>query len=102
MVLGLLGEMTGFRIGAENVQDEHLIVQESKTTLKTKQNTMIGVYLKGDSNQLKEYSMELSCRSCLYIFEINCLSVASFAIIFSILKAVFSPCLEFPLLCRSF
>ena len=26
---------------------------------------------------------ELSCRSCLYIFEINCLSVASFAIIFS-------------------
>ena len=27
--------------------------------------------------------LELSCRSCLYIFEINCLSVASFAIIFS-------------------
>ena len=27
--------------------------------------------------------MELSCRSCLYIFEINPLSVASFAIIFS-------------------
>ena len=27
--------------------------------------------------------MELSCRSCLYIFEINSLSVASFAIIFS-------------------
>ena len=27
--------------------------------------------------------MELSCRSCLYIFEISCLSVASFAIIFS-------------------
>ena len=26
---------------------------------------------------------ELSCRSCLYIFEINSLSVASFAIIFS-------------------
>ena len=26
--------------------------------------------------------LELSCRSCLYIFEINCLSVASFAIIF--------------------
>ena len=26
---------------------------------------------------------ELSCRSCLYIFEISCLSVASFAIIFS-------------------
>ena len=38
MVLGLLGEMTGSRIGAKNVQDEHLIVQESKTTLKTKHN----------------------------------------------------------------
>ena len=28
--------------------------------------------------------VELSCRSCLYIFEINSLSVASFAIIFSL------------------
>ena len=28
-------------------------------------------------------SLELSFRSCLYIFEISCLSVASFAIIFS-------------------
>ena len=27
--------------------------------------------------------LEMSCRSCLYIFEINSLSVASFAIIFS-------------------
>ena len=27
--------------------------------------------------------LELSCKSCLYIFEINYLSVASFAIIFS-------------------
>ena len=27
--------------------------------------------------------LELSCRSCLYIFKINSLSVASFAIIFS-------------------
>ena len=27
--------------------------------------------------------LELSCRSCLYIFEISCLTVASFAIIFS-------------------
>ena len=26
--------------------------------------------------------LELSCRSCLYIFEINLLSVASFAVIF--------------------
>ena len=37
--------------------------------------------------------LELSFRSCLYIFEISCLSVASFAIIFSHLKTVFSPCL---------
>ena len=36
---------------------------------------------------------ELSCISCLYIFEISSLSVASFAIISHILKAVFSPCL---------
>ena len=28
--------------------------------------------------------LELSCRSCLYIFEISCLSVASLAIIFSL------------------
>ena len=27
--------------------------------------------------------LELSCRSCLHIFEISCLSVASFAIVFS-------------------
>ena len=27
--------------------------------------------------------LELSCRSCLYVFEINPLSVASFAVIFS-------------------
>ena len=37
--------------------------------------------------------LELSCRSCLYIFEINSLSVALFAIISPILKAVISPCL---------
>ena len=37
--------------------------------------------------------LELSCRGCLYIFEINSLSVVSFAIIFPILKAVFSLCL---------
>ena len=30
--------------------------------------------------------LELSCRSCLYIFEINSLSVASFAIIFSLFE----------------
>ena len=37
--------------------------------------------------------LELSCKSCLYIFEINYLSVALFAIFFPILKAVFSLCL---------
>ena len=37
--------------------------------------------------------LELSCRCCLYVFEINSLSVASFATIFSHLKAVFPPCL---------
>ena len=36
--------------------------------------------------------LELSCRCCLYIFEISCLSVASFPIIFSHSEAVFSPC----------
>ena len=35
--------------------------------------------------------LELSCRSCLYIFEVSFLSVASFAIIFSHSEAVFSP-----------
>ena len=35
----------------------------------------------------------LSCMSCLYICEINSLSVASFAIIFSHSEGFFSPCL---------
>ena len=37
--------------------------------------------------------LELSCRSCLYIFKINSLSVASFAIIFSHSEGCLSPCL---------
>ena len=37
--------------------------------------------------------LELSCRCCLYIFEVNFLSVVSFAIIFSHSEAVFSSCL---------
>ena len=46
--------------------------------------------------------LELSCRSCLYIFQINSLSVASFAIIFSYSEGYLSPCLQFPSLCKSF
>ena len=39
--------------------------------------------------------LELSCRSCLYIFEIVCLSVASFAIIFSHSEGCLSLCPSF-------
>ena len=37
----------------------------------------------------------LSCMSCLYILEINPLSIVSFAIMFSCLRVVFSPCYSF-------
>ena len=37
--------------------------------------------------------LELSWRSCLYIFEMNPLSVASFALFSPNLRAGFSPCL---------
>ena len=37
--------------------------------------------------------LALNCLSCLYILEINPLSVLSFTIIFPILRVVFSPCL---------
>ena len=37
----------------------------------------------------------LTCMSCLCILEINSLPVASFAIIFSILRVVISPCFDF-------
>ena len=39
--------------------------------------------------------LALSCMSCLYILEINPLSVVSFAIIFSHSKGVFSSCYSF-------
>ena len=42
--------------------------------------------------------LELSCMGCLHIFEINSLSVASFAIVFSHSEG----CLEFPSLHKSF
>ena len=44
----------------------------------------------------------LSCISCLYILEINLLSVVSFAIIFSHSKGCLFTLVIFPLLCKSF
>ena len=46
--------------------------------------------------------LKLSCRCCLCIFEINSLSLASFAIIFSESVGCLLTCLWFPLLCKSF
>jgi len=43
-----------------------------------------------------------SCMRCLYILEINSLSVASLLLFSPILKAAFLPCLWFPSLCKSF
>ena len=43
----------------------------------------MSIYFFGSFFDWAIYFLELSCRSCLYIFEINSLSVASFAIIFS-------------------
>ena len=48
------------------------------------------------------FVFDMSCISCLYILEINPLSMASFANISPILSVVFSSCLWFPLLCKSF
>ena len=55
----------------------------------TPQKTGSKKYFKSQAENLAHFLigsfifLELSCRSCLYIFEISCLSVASFAIVFS-------------------
>ena len=46
--------------------------------------------------------LALSCKSCLYILEINPLSVVSFAIIFSHSEGCLFTLLIVPLLCKSF
>ena len=46
--------------------------------------------------------LELSCRSCLYIFEINSLSVASFAIIFSHPEGCLFTLLIVSFVCKTF
>ena len=50
----------------------------------TETKLMVILWVNQDTDQKSSYFfLELSCRSCLYIFEISSLSVASFAIIFS-------------------
>ena len=53
--------------------DTTLMAESEEETKKLLDEIEIGLFV----------FLELSCRSCLYIFEISCLSVASFAIIFS-------------------
>ena len=46
--------------------------------------------------------LALSCMSCLYILEINPLSVVWFAVVFSLSKGCLFTCLYFPLLWKSY
>jgi len=46
--------------------------------------------------------LELSCMSCLCIFETNSCQLFRLLLFSPILKAVFSPCLQYHLLCKSF
>ena len=65
-----------------NKSRESTLMSESKEELKS---LLMRVKEESEKDGLKLsiIFLELSCRSCLYIFEISCLSVASFAIIFS-------------------
>ena len=46
--------------------------------------------------------LELSCRSCLYILRLILCQLLYLLLFSTILNAVFSPCLQFTLLCKTF
>ena len=53
---------------------------------------------------LTEFSifLVLSCRCCLHILEINSLQLFHLLLFSPIFRAIFSPCLQFSLLCKNF